>query len=495
MIGYDQALTICRTDPESAARMLCELSRELDALRKEVAILKAENAALRERVQTLEEQVARDSHNSHKPPSSDGLAKPKPKSLRPKSERPTGGQPGHPGHTLRMVEKPDRIVPHRVERCSGCGRSLAGQEPDHVERRQVHDLPEPKLEVTEHRGEVKTCACGCVNRAAFPPEAVAPVQYGPRVKSVGVYLGEYQLLPFERLAEIMRDLFACDSFSEGTLANFKADCSRRLEPVETAIRDLAAAAPVAGFDETGVRATGSLHWLHTVSTRLLTWYYAHKRRGREAIDAAGILADYRGRAIHDCWKSYFDYDCDHGLCNGHLLRELIFLWEQQSQKWAKAMIDHLLAIKQAVTTARASGLTALPPADQERFLKGYERIVQAGYAQNPAATPTPGLKRRGRRKQSKARNLLDRFRDHPDSILAFMRDFAVPFDNNQSERDLRMMKLRQKISGTFRSFDALVNFCRIRGYVSTARKNGINALEALQRVFLGNPFVPAVNTS
>jgi transposase len=451
--------------------------------------------ASEQRVRQLEEQVAKDSHNSHKPPSSDGLAKPKPKSLRPKSERPTGGQPGHPGHTLRRVEKPDRTVRHAVERCAHCGRSLARQEPERVERRQVFDLPEPKLEVTEHQAEVKTCPCGCLNRAAFPPEAAAPVQYGPRVKSVGVYLAEYQLLPFDRLTEIMRDLFACESFSEGTLANFKADCSRRLEPVETAIRDLATAAPVAGFDETGVRATGSLHWLHTVSTRLLTWYYAHKRRGCEAIDAAGILPEYRGVAVHDFWKSYLDYDGDHALCNGHLLRELIFLWEQQTQKWAKAMIDHLLDIKDTVDTARAAGLTALPPSDQERFLKGYERIVKAGYAENPPVAPPPGPRRRGRRKQSKARNLLDRFRDHSDGILAFMRDFAVPFDNNQSERDLRMMKLRQKISGTFRSFEALVNFCRIRGYVSTARKNGLNALDALQRVFRGSPFVPAVNTS
>jgi len=502
MMTHQEAEAIYAAGKETVVRVLLELSRKVDQLTTDFAALKVENAALRaecqtlrERMQTLEEQVAKDSHNSHKPPSSDGLAKPKPKSLRPKSERPTGGQPGHPGHTLRMVEKPDRIVPHRIEHCSGCGRSLAGKEPDRVERRQVHDLPEPKLEVTEHQAEVKTCPCGCVNRATFPPEAAAPVQYGPRVKSVAVYLGEYQLLPFDRLAEIMRDLFACDSFSEGTLANFKADCSRRLEPVEATIRDLTAVAPVAGFDETGVRATGSLHWLHTVSTRLLTWYYAHKRRGREAIDAAGILPDYRGRAIHDCWKSYFDYGCDHGLCNGHLLRELIFLWEQQSQKWAKAMIDHLLAIKKAVVTASAAGLTALPPADQERFLKSYKRIVTAGYAQNPVVEPPPGPKRRGRRKQSKARNLLDRFRDHPDSVLAFMRDFAVPFDNNQSERDLRMMKLRQKISGTFRSFQALVNFCRIRGYVSTARKNGLNALDALQRVFLGNPFVPTINTA
>ena len=495
MMTRPEAAAIYDAGKETVVRVLLEMDRRIHALECQVQDLTTRLDASEQRVRQLEEQVAKDSRNSHKPPSSDGLAKPKPKSLRPKSERPTGGQPGHPGHTLRMVEKPDRIVPHRVERCSGCGRSLAGQEPERVERRQVHDLPEPKLEVTEHQAEVKTCPCGCVNRAAFPPEAVAPVQYGPRVKSVGVYLGEYQLLPFDRLTEIMRDLFACESFSEGTLANFKADCSRRLEPVEAAIRDLATTAPVAGFDETGVRATGSLHWLHTVSTHFLTWYYAHKRRGCEAMDAAGILADYRGCAVHDFWKSYFDYDCDHALCNGHLLRELVFLWEEQTQKWAKEMIDHLLGIKEAVATACAAGLSALPPTDHDRFLQGYERIVQAGYAQNPVAQPPAGPKRRGRRKQSKARNLLDRFRDHPDNILAFMRNFAIPFDNNQSERDLRMMKLRQKISGTFRSFEALVNFCRIRGYVSTARKNGVNALDALRRVFLGAPFVPTVNTA
>jgi transposase len=502
MIGYEQALTVCRTDPEAAARMLCELSRELDQLKAEVATLKAENAALRrdcqslgDKVQALEEKAAKDSHNSSKPPSSDGLAKPKPKSLRPPSERPTGGQPGHPGQTLRLVEKPDRTVRHPVERCSGCGRSLAKQAPDRVERRQVFDLPEPKLEVIEHQAEVKTCACGCLNRAAFPPEAAAPVQYGPRVKSAAVYLQEYQLLPFDRLTEIMRDLFGCGSFSEGTLANIGTDCSRRLEPVEASIRDLAAKAEVAGFDETGMRAVGSLHWLHTVSTRRLTWYFAHKRRGREAMNAANILPDFRGRAVHDFWDSYLKYDCNHAFCNAHLLRELIFLWEEQDQKWAKPMIDHLLMIKTAVDTTRDAGLAVLPAEDLDRFHKRYLRIVKAGYAQNPITESSAGPKRRGRRKQSKTRNLLDRFRDHPDGILAFMRDFSVPFDNNLSERDLRMMKLRQKISGTFRSFDALVDFCRIRGYVSTARKNGINALDALRRVFLNNPFVPAINTS
>ncbi len=502
MIGDEQALTICRTDPTAAARLLCEWSRELDQLQADVVTLKAEHAALRrecqslrDEVQALKETAAKDSHNSSKPPSSDGLSKPKPKSLRPPSERRTGGQPGHPGHTLRMVEKPDRTVHHAVEHCAGCGRSLAQQAPDRVERRQVFDLPEPTLEVTEHQADVTTCACGCVNRAAFPPEVTAPVQYGLRVKSVAVYLKDYQLLPFERLTEIMRDLFACETFSEGTLANLGAACARRLAPVEAIIRAQAAAADVVGFDETGVRATGRLHWLHTVSTRRLTWYFAHTRRGREAMDAAGILPNFRGRAVHDFWPSYLQYDCDHAFCNAHLLRELIFLWEEQNQTWAKTMIDHLLDIKTAVDTARGAGLAALPDIDLDRFHQSYLRIVDAGYVQNPVPEPPPGPRRRGRRTQSKARNLLDRFRDHPDGILAFMRDFAVPFDNNRSERDLRMMKLRQKISGTFRNVDALVDFCRIRGYVSTARKNGLNALDALRRVFAGDPFVPAVDTS
>jgi len=502
LIGYEQAGSVCRRDPEAAARMLCEWSRELAQLQADFAALKAENAALqgecqalRAKVQALEAQAAKDSHNSSQPPSSDGLAKPKPKNLRAPSDQPTGGQPGHPGHTLRRVETPEHTVRHPVERCAGCGRSLAQQSPDRVERRQVFELPEPKLEVTEHQAEVKTCACGCVNRAAFPPAVTAPVQYGLRVKSVAVYLKEYQLLPFERLTEILRDLFGCDSFSEGTLANFGADCSRRLAPVEEIIRAQVTTASVAGFDETGVRAVGSLHWLHTVSTRWLTWYYAHKRRGREAMDAAGILPHFKGCAVHDFWDSYLQYDCDHAFCNAHLLREHIFLWEEQDQKWAKAMIDHLLAIKAAVETARAAGRTALPEAELGGFRKGYERIVETGYAQNPVAQLPSGPQRRGRRKQSKSRNLLDRFRDHPDGILAFLRDFAVPFDNNQSERDLRMMKLRQKISGTFRSFDALVDFCRIRSYVSTARKNGRNALDALRRVFAGDPFLPVLDTS
>jgi transposase len=428
----EQAQAIYRAGEQTVVRVLLEMDARIHALERQVQDLTVRLEGSERRVRQLEEQVAKDSHNSSKPPSSDGLSKPKPKSLRPPSKRPTGGQPGHAGYTLRMVERPDRTVRHPVERCVGCGRSLANQAPQRIERRQVFDLPEPKLEVTEHQGELKTCACGCLNRAAFPPEAPAPVQYGPRLKSAAVYLRDYQLLPSDRLTEIMRDLFGCESFSEGTLANISVDCSRRLEPVDACIRDLAAKAEVAGFDETGVRATGSLYWLHTVSTRWLTWYFAHKRRGREAMNAADILPGFRGRAVHDFWDPYLKYDCDHAFCNAHLLRELIFLWEQQNQKWAKTMIDHLLAIKTAVDAARNAGLTALPAGNLDRFHQRYLRIVQAGYAQNPLTESSAGPKRRGRRKQSKARNLLDRFRDHPDGILAFMRDFSVPFDNNLS---------------------------------------------------------------
>jgi transposase len=407
------------------------LENECRSLRAENQALHGANQALRAEVRELKGKASKNSRNSSKPPSSDGLAKPKakPKNLRQPSKRPTGGQPGHPGHPLRMVEEPDHTVRHLVEGCAGCGGSLANQQPDRIERRQVFDLPEPRLEVTEHQAEVKTCACGCRNRAAFPPDVTAPAQYGPRVKSVAVYLKEYQLLPFERLTEIMRDLFACPTLSQGTLANFSAACSRSLEPVDAFIRDLVAKSKIVGFDETGMRAVGSLHWLHTTSTLLLTWYFAHRRRGCEAMDAAGILPSFQGRAVHDFWSCYLKYGCLHAFCNAHLLRELIFLWEEQSQQWAQTMINHLLAIKTAVETARNEGLTALPPADLNGFHPLYLQIVDTGYAPNPLTEVPPEPKRRGRRKQSKARNLLDRFRNHPESILAFMYDFDVPFDN------------------------------------------------------------------
>jgi len=471
--------------PVVLVHQLCEVLEQNEQLTKK-------NEELSKYIKKLEGQLAKNSRNSSKPPSSDGLKKPKPKpkSLRKKSGRKSGGQKGHQGKTLCMVEKPDYTITYAVNQCQSCAGSLKNQTPERLERRQVFDIPEPKLEVTEHVGEVKACPCGHINHAVFPAGVNAPVQYGPRVKSTAAYLKDYQLLPFQRLTEIMSDLFACQTFSQGTLANITFECSQRLESVDEFIRTQAASSAVAGFDETGMRAVGSLHWLHTVSTQWFTWYFAHKKRGSEAMDAAGVLPEFNGRAVHDFWESYLKYDCEHAFCNAHLLRELIFLWEEQKQVWAKDMIDHLLKIKATVENARLADAEALPEKQRERFQNLYFQIVADGYQQNPPPEPTPGKKPRGRPKQSKARNLLDRFRNHAESILVFMNDFHVPFDNNMSERDLRMMKLRQKISGTFRSLDALKAFCRIRSYVSTARKNGLNVLDALRGVFDGNPFIP-----
>ena len=459
--------------------------------------------ALEERVQSLENQLARNSRNSSKPPSSDGFKKPAPKSLRKKGRRKSGGQPGHTGHTLKMADKPDHTQVHRVEKCEHCGRSLIDQSADSVEKRQVHDLPPLRLIVTEHQAETKTCACGHLNKAAFPEGINAPVQYGEGIKAAAVYLKNYQFLPYERTCELLNDFFGCP-MSEGTLANIIAQShTLAADPVEK-IKELIGQAAVAHFDETGSRVDGKLWWLHSASTAQATYYSIHRKRGSEAIDEIGILPDFIGRAIHDFWKPYFGYDCLHGLCNAHHLRELIFVHEQHQQDWADRMIDCLLDIKEVVDQAKQitdrsacnaqAGHLAADPI--QAFEARYQQILDEGYARNPLPPlPRNAKKRRGRRKKTKARNLLERLDEHRGEVLAFMYDFNVPFDNNLAERDIRMMKVQQKISGMFRTEEGAKAFCRIRSYISTARKNAIGAMDALTRLFSGNPFVPAADTS
>ena len=238
-----------------------------------------------------------------------------------------------------------------------------------------------------------------------------------------------------------------------------------------------------------------LWWTHSASTAEATYYGIHRKRGREAADEIGILPGFIGRAIHDFWKPYFGYDCLHGLCNAHHLRELIFVHEQHRQDWAKRMIDCLLDIKDAV---EAAGETAdhLAAEQLQNFEVRFQQVLDEGYAQNPLPPqPAGAKKKRGPRKKSKPRNLLERLDGHRSDALAFMYDFSVPFDNNQAERDLRMMKVQQKISGMFRTEEGAEAFCRIRSYISTARKNSVGAMDALDRLFGGNPFVPAADTS
>lgn len=470
-----------------------ELRREIEDLRESFqSIIEAQRSeiqVLREEVATLRGQISKNSRNSSKPPSSDGLSKPAPRNLRKKSGRRPGGQRGHKGETLSMRNDPDDTIVHRVERCEGCGVLLDGVSVTGVERRQVFDIPPLQIQVIEHQAETKDCpCCGHVSTAAFPKGVTAPVQYGPHVRSIAVYLQQYQLLPFNRTSEIFRDLFSVP-ISAGTLANIISDCSKHVEGATEQIKGILRGAPVAHFDESGISVEGNLHWLHAASTSWTTYYAIHTKRGTEAMDEIGILPKFQGRAIHDFWKPYLGYGCDHGLCNAHLLRELIFLHEEHGQDWAKKMIDHLIAIKEVVDEAR-DNVGRLTEEQIQKFEKRYRRILKTGHAENPASTDVPAKRKRGRPKKSKAQNLIERFEVYPKEILAFMHDFRVPFDNNLSERDIRMIKLRQKISGTFRSEEGGAAFCRIRSYISTARKNAVNVIDAIQSAFAGQPFVP-----
>ena len=482
----------------AGAEVVIELVEALWARCEQLTALTAEQAAtiaeLTAQAKSLNDYLAKDSHNSSKPPSSDGPRKPVRKSLRTASGRRVGGQPGHPGTTLRLVEKPDAIISHAVTQCEVCQRSLKNTPVDAIEKHQVFDLPPLRMIVTEHQGEIKTCSrCGTRNTATFPEEAQNLVQYGNRLKAFGVYLNNYQLLPYERASECVTDLFSdsatAPTVSVATLHHANQTCYERLETVEQKIKDRIASAAVVNFDETALYYNGQRHWLHVASTPELTAYSYHPKRGAEAMDAMNILPRFHGRAIHDYWKPYFTYSCDHGLCNGHHLRELTFIHEQDQQEWAGQMKALLLAIKDTVEQVQLQA-ERLDDVTIQKFERRYRRIIKTGHQENPSPVITNPMKKRGKPKQSSAKNLLDRFVKHPKEILAFMYDFNVPFDNNQGERDIRMMKVKQKISGCFRSAEGARFFCRIRGYISTARKQNVNVLDALQSIFDGKPFIP-----
>ena len=452
---------------------------------KQVARLTAMVEVLSARVRELEAQLRKDSHNSSKPPSSDGLAK-KPKSLRESSGRKPGGQAGHEGTTLKRVATPDVTVRHPLrDHCERCGAHLGTQADALIEdRRQVFDLVQPVLQVTEHRGYEVLCRCGRRHRSSFPDNVSAPVQYGPVIKSTLVYLTQGQLLPMERTAQIVSDLFGV-KLSAGSVHTSIVQAAQTLVPSVMQIAAALIASPVVHFDETGQRVGARLRWLHSAGTPRLTWYGAHDKRGQIAMDAFGILPIFKGVAVHDGWASYRDYACTHGLCNAHHLRELIYLEESTEQTWPRKMIDFLLRAK---TEADAAKLAQRPLASTQitGLRRQYKAILAQGEADNPRLARAK-IKQRGRIKQSPALNLLLRMRKHADDVLRFLTDARVPFDNNLAERDIRMPKLKQKTSGCFRTVTGAESFCTIRSYIATLRKQGRNVFHALTLAFQGYP--------
>jgi transposase len=469
-----------------------ELLAIIAFLQSIMAVQEERIAALQARVKELEDRLALDSHNSSKPPSSD-LARPRPQARRQSTGKRPGGQPGHKGRTLRMVEHPDEVVEHRPHQCAACGTPLAGVSASGVERRQVIDVPPLKLHVVEHRCDQVACpCCGEVTSGAFPPEVVQPVQYGTRLDALSVYLVTYQLLPYERTQALLSDLFGAAP-SPGTLQKTVQQGADGLVDVEGQIKQAITQAEVVHFDETGLYVEGQREWLHVASTPHLTHYGWDDHRGKVATDAIGILPAFQGWAVHDGWSAYLLYEgCQHGLCNAHHLRELNFVAEQSGQAWATAMKELLMTMNVQVTQAKAAGQTELEDGIRQALEARYQAILAEGLALNPAPVEPRPPGRPGRRKQSKAKNLLDRLSRHQEAVLAFMHDFRVPFENSQAERDIRMVKVQQKISGCFRSGQGATAFCRIRGYLSTLRKQGRPMLAALEGLFSGNPPLPAL---
>ena len=480
MLTRDEILAVYDAGPEAVVSLV-------QSLLERVARAEAQVEVLTRRVADLERRLSKDSHNSHKPPSSDEptFRRRRRKSLRGKSGRKPGGQPGHPGHTLLRVDPPAVVLVDAPAACTSCGHDLASVEPCAVRRRQVLDLPPLTLLATEHQAQSKRCpGCGHLTHGTFPAGVNEPVQYGPGVLGLGVYLQVQHLLPYARTARLMADLFGCAP-GEGTLARSLERAHQALGPMEATIHAALRQSAVVHCDETSIRAGGARRWVHSAGTEAATLYRTHPKRGREALDAMGVLPGYSGVAVHDAYTSYLSYPARHALCNAHLLRDLVALEEETQAPWTGAMQALLREAHAAARQARSEGATRM---DSQALRLRYDALLEEGRAAHPYRPPSRP-KVRGR--QSAGYNLVRRLERHARAVLAFVEDLRVPFDNNLAERDLRMLKTQQKITGGFRTVHGAEVFCRIRSYISTLRKQHLPLLVALRSVFAGPPLLPA----
>jgi len=461
----DVLIQMARENPEAVADLIIALWARVDALEAKVA------------------ELTKNSRNSSKPPSSDKHGPNRPqRSAKGEAKRKPGGQPGHKGSTLEMRPDPDHVVQHGFEGCCGnCGGSLKGVAATGIERRQVFDLPPLKLEVTEHRVSCGQCPrCLAPVKGSFPAGVQAPVQYGNGAQALVSYLGAFQMIPCERIAELFADLFGFP-MSAGTVSNILMKGGQYSGPSVARIEQGLRGAPVVHADETGASLGGVGHWLHVACTSLLSRFYFHPKRGAEGLEDMGILPGYKGRVIHDFFQSYYHYDsCSHGLCNAHHLRDLTYIYEDMGQEWAKDMIELLLQAKK-LREDHNEGTKRITKSKTDLILNLYRGIIAMGYDANPEPVVIEG--KRGRPKRGKALNLLDRFRDREAEVMGFFLWESIPFDNNQAERDLRMIKAKLKISGCFRSAEGAAAFADLRSVISTARKAGSSILDTLKRMF------------
>ena len=446
---------------------------------------------LQARVAELERRLGLDSRNSSKPPSSDGLAKPPPRSQRRVEGRRPGKQPGAPGAALSRVDDPDEVVDHRPAVCAGCGHGLGGAATVGFEARQVFEVPPVRLAVTEHRLWACACGCGTVTTAAAPAGVNAPVEYGASVAAVAVYLLVAHHVPVARVAAILADLFGVAA-STGWVAGLTERVATRLGGFTERLCRVLTGAMVVHFDETGLRVAGRLRWLHVACTPLGTLYHLDDKRGSQGIDALGVLAALAAPqvAVHDGWKPYLQpryAGVDHALCNAHHLRELTGWADQDPDRhgWAQTMADLLREGKHLVNQAVRAGRDHLDEAVRADLQARWGRAVQAAYRANPPPTG------RGR---GPVLALIDRMRGFTAEIWRFARDFTVPFDNNQAERDIRMIKVQMKISGCWRTTTGAEHWLRVRSYISTLRKNHIHVLTGLHDALTGHPWTPALPT-
>ncbi|MBA3489514.1 MAG: IS66 family transposase [Longispora sp.] len=456
-----------------------------------LVVLQAERIALLEaEIAELKRQLGLNSRNSSKPPSSDGLAKPAPKSLRGRSGKKPGGQPGHSGAALMQVADPDERLRHEPEACSGCGGDLGDAPEVGIQRRQVFDLPPITVQVTEHQLIERRCSCGITTCGTAPEGVNAPTQYGPQITAIILYLYVGQFLSKKRTATALAELFGTP-VSAGTVAAMTERAGAGLDEFCDQVSDRITAAEVAGFDETGLRVAGALHWVHCARTDKYTLITCHPKRGREGMDAAGVLNRFAGVAIHDAWAPYDTYlDVDHQLCCAHVLRELAAVTDTAGSQthwcWARQAADALVAMMKLVTEAKATGADAVDAHALDTQIQLYRSAAQIGFHAT-AARSNPVMKKHN----ALARRLAER----QDDYLRFTRDFRVPPDNNGSERDIRMIKLRQKISGCLRTLTGAQQFCAIRSYLSTAAKHGRHYFDTLVMLTEGRPWMPPISTT